>query len=352
MKNYYLAMKRSYKSILIGILGGYLATLINLPLPWLLGALLLNLVVSFTSYKITFDKKIFLPVLLIIGVILAGSFNISLLYKIHLWIYSSIAMIICTIVGTVVVAFYFVKICKFKKYVSTLAALPGAFVVISTAISDITNNKKERGQVVIPQATRVLFVVLFLPFIFVTQIGYQEIDSFGNIATYNLRYFLEIIFLIIVSLIGTKILEKFRIPSAPILAAMIVAGFFYTLELTTARFPDIFINLALVFLGYAIGCRLSGLAPKEILFFSFHGAIMSAILLGIAAIFAYILKIYLGFDFMAAFLSFAPGGLHEVVVISVAYDIDPLFVTYHHFLRVFFIIFSVPFILKFLRKKK
>jgi len=59
MKNYYLAMKRSYKSILIGILGGYLATLINLPLPWLLGALLLNLVVSFTSYKITFDKKFF-----------------------------------------------------------------------------------------------------------------------------------------------------------------------------------------------------------------------------------------------------------------------------------------------------
>ena len=55
---------------------------------------------------------------------------------------------------------------------------------------------------------------------------------------------------------------------------------------------------------------------------------------------------------MAAFLSFAPGGLHEVVVISVAYDIDPLFVTYHHFLRVFFIIFSVPFILKFLKKKK
>ena len=58
MKNYYLAMKRSYKSILIGIVGGYLATLINLPLPWLLGALLLNLVVSFTSYKITFDKKL------------------------------------------------------------------------------------------------------------------------------------------------------------------------------------------------------------------------------------------------------------------------------------------------------
>ena len=81
MKAYYLALKKSYKSIIIGIIGGYIASLLNLPLPWLLGALLLNLLASFSSYKITFDKKIFLPVLLIIGVILAGSFNITLLYK-------------------------------------------------------------------------------------------------------------------------------------------------------------------------------------------------------------------------------------------------------------------------------
>ena len=221
MKEYYLAFKRSFKSIIIGIIGGFIGTLINLPLPWLLGALLLNLLVSFSSYKVTFDKKIFLPVLLIIGVILAGSFNITLLYKIHLWVYSSIAMILCTVVGTVAVSFYFYKICKFNKLVSVLAALPGAFVVIAGAINDITTDKKESGQVVIPQATRVLFIVLFLPFIFVTQIGYQEIDSFGNTPTFDLRYFGELIFLIVVSLIGTKLLEKFKIPSAPILAAMI-----------------------------------------------------------------------------------------------------------------------------------
>ena len=63
MKTYYLALKKSYKSIIIGIIGGYIASLLNIPLPWLLGALLLNLLVSFSSYKINFDKKIFLPVL-------------------------------------------------------------------------------------------------------------------------------------------------------------------------------------------------------------------------------------------------------------------------------------------------
>ena len=259
-------------------------------------------------------------------------------------------MILCTIMGTIVVALYFNKICKFNKLISTLAALPGAFVVIAGAINDIAKTEKESGQVVIPQATRVLFIVLFLPFIFVTQVGYQEIQSFGNTPTFTLRYFLELIFLIGVSFLGTKILEKFKIPSAPILAAMIVAGFFYTFEFTTAKFPDIFINIAFVLLGSAIGCRLSGLAPKEILFYSFHGAVMSAILLAIAGFFAYLLKIFLGFDFMSTFLSFAPGGLHEMVVISVAYNIDPLFVSYHHFLRIFFIILTIPFILKIIKR--
>ena len=58
MLAYYEAIKKSYKSILIGAVGGYLGPLINLPLPWLLGALLLNLFISLTKYKITFDKKI------------------------------------------------------------------------------------------------------------------------------------------------------------------------------------------------------------------------------------------------------------------------------------------------------
>ena len=107
--------------------------------------------------------------------------------------------------------------------------------------------------------------MLILPFVFVTQVGYQEIASHGNNPDYNLRYFLEIIFLLIISQIGTIGFEKLKIPSAPILAAMIFCGFFYTLEITTARFPDIFINIAFVFLGSAIGCRLSGLPIKELL---------------------------------------------------------------------------------------
>ena len=352
MKEYLAALRVSYKSMLIGCAGGYVASYTLLPLPWLLGALIANLVFSFTKFEIKFDKKIFLPVLLVIGVILAGSFNISLLYKIHLWIFSSIAMIICTIIGSIVTAFYLYKICKFKKVVAILAGLPGAFVVIAGALEDLADNKKDRARVIIPQATRVLFIVLFVPFIFLASEGYQEIGANDYKATYNLRYFSELVFLLSISHLLSILLERFTIPSAPILAAMLAAGFFYTLEITTAKFPPLFINIAFVFLGSAIGCRLNGLGIKEIIFYSFHGAVISILLLGIAAIFAYFLNIWFGFDFIATLLSFAPGGLHEMVIISAAYNIDPLFVSYHHFLRVFFIIFAIPFIVKYFKKKK
>ena len=72
---------------------------------------------------------------------------------------------------------------------------------------------------------------------------------------------------------------------------------------------------------------------------------VSSILVIVAMVTAYFLQ-FLGFDFIPTFLSFAPGGIHEMVVISVAYNIDPIFVSYHHFLRILIIVAFLPIILK------
>ena len=51
IKEYILALVGSYKALFIGLVGGYLGTLINLPLPWLLGSLCLNLFFAFTNFE-------------------------------------------------------------------------------------------------------------------------------------------------------------------------------------------------------------------------------------------------------------------------------------------------------------
>ena len=348
--NYFASIIKSYKAIVIGLIGGYLGTVIGLPLPWLLGSLGLNLCFAFTNYKIEFPTKLLNPVFLIIGIILGGTLNISLLYKIHLWLFSSIAMIFCTVISTILAGYYFFKICKFSKFISVLAALPGAFVPISAALLEFGKSKNDK-KVLIPQATRVIFIVSFVPIFFINNLGFSEIVGYNFSNIYNYKYFLEILFLLIVCFLFAGLLKKLNIPSPALIGAMALSGLFYTFEIIDSRFPDTFINIAFVFLGTALGTRLNGLKLRELLYFTFHGLIVSAILVSVAMITAYILT-YAGFDFIPTFLSFSPGGIHEMVVISIAYNIDPIFVSYHHFLRIFLIVIFLPILLRKFHKKK
>ena len=341
---YFLALISSYKAILIGIIGGYLGTLIGLPLPWLLGSLGLNLCFAFTSYKIIFPTKLLNPIFLIVGIILGGTLNVTLLYKIHLWIFSSVAMLLCTIISTILAGYYFFKVCKFSKFISVLAALPGAFVPISAALLEFGKSKNDKG-VLIPQATRVIFIVSFVPIFFISKLGFSEMTGYNYQNIYDYKYFIEIAFLLIICFIFANILKRYKIPSPTLIGAMALSGAFYTFELVNARFPDALINIAFIFLGTALGTRLNGLKIKELLFFIFHGIIVSSILVIVAMITAYLLT-FIGFEFVPTFLSFAPGGIHEMVVISVAYNIDPIFVSYHHFLRILIIVAFLPFLLK------
>ena len=187
MKNFIDSIKKSYVTILIGFIGGYIGVIINLPLPWLLGSLGINLLISFTKFNLSFSSKLLNPVFLFIGIILGGTLNVTLLYKIHLWLLSSIAMLIYVIISTIIVSYYFIKICKFEKIISILAALPGAFVPISAALLEI-ENKHNHKKVIIPQATRVIFIVCMLPIIFVYQKGFVQMKGFNYENIYNLKY--------------------------------------------------------------------------------------------------------------------------------------------------------------------
>ena len=165
-QNFFKDLGTSYKALFIGITGGYIGTIIGLPLPWLLGSLGLNLCVAFTKFDIKFPTKLLNPIFLMVGIILGGTLNVSLLYKIHLWVFSSVAMLVCTIVSTILAGLYFVKVCKFDKFIATLAALPGAFVPIAAALLEY-GKKDNHKQVLIPQATRVIFIVSFVPILFI-----------------------------------------------------------------------------------------------------------------------------------------------------------------------------------------
>ena len=47
-------------------------------------------------------------------------------------------------------------------------------------------------------------------------------------------------------------------------------------------------------------------------------------------------------NFFTLLLSYCPGGIYEVAVIAIFFDLDPEFVSFHHIIRLLMILFIVP----------
>mgnify|MGYP001377919575 CR=1 FL=1 len=74
------------------------------------------------------------------------------------------------------------------------------------------------------------------------------------------------------------------------------------------------------------------------------------VLLGLIA--AYAATFFVDNNFLTLVLSFCPGGIYEVAVIAIAFELEPDFVAFHHIIRLLFILFTVPVILKMINKIK
>ena len=74
------------------------------------------------------------------------------------------------------------------------------------------------------------------------------------------------------------------------------------------------------------------------------------VILGLLA--AYITNFFVENNLMTLILAFCPGGIYEVAVIAIAFDLEPDFVAFHHIIRLLFILFTVPVFLKLIERFK
>ena len=57
-------------------------------------------------------------------------------------------------------------------------------------------------------------------------------------------------------------------------------------------------------------------------------------------------------NFLTLLLSYCPGGIYEVAVIAIAFELNPNFVAFHHIIRLLMILFTIPVILKLIDRKR
>ena len=174
------------------------------------------------------------------------------------------------------------------------------------------------------------------------------IDNFDYISQNHLNLFL----LIIASLFFIFIFNKIKVPAALLSGTLFASGLLQITDIASYRLPDETVNFCLLILGSSVGCKFAEKTVKEIANNSLHSIVATTILVVLGLLAAYVATFFVDTNILTLILSFSPGGIYEVAVIAIAFDLDPDFVAFHHIIRLLFILFTVPIILRIFDKIK
>ena len=327
--------------LIISFPSAIIADYFNIPLAWFLGPMIISSIAALSGLKIIMPKIVLSFILIILGLHIGNYIDQNLFNQIFDWIWTSLIMLIYIIICILVVAKYLQKFASYGEKASIFSAAPGALGPLMILAE---NEKTDLSQVATSHLIRLIIIITVIPFIIVNNTGNDVLlnDDFNYLAQNHLN----LVLLIAASLFFIFIFDKIRIPAALLSGTLFASGLLQITDIASYKLPDQSINFCLLILGASVGCRFAEKTIKEIANNSLHSLVATTILVLLGFIAAYVATFFVDTNILTLILSYSPGGIYEVAVIAIAFDLEPDFVAFHHIIRLLFILFIVPLILK------
>ena len=332
--------------IIISIPSAIVAEFFNIPLAWFLGPMIITSFASLLGLKTKMPKLVLSATLILLGLYIGNYIDKSLFTQIHQWALTSLIMLVYIIISVLIVSRYLQIFSKYDKKTSIFSAAPGALGPLMILAED---EKSDLSQVATSHLIRLIIIITVFPFI---------VNSFYNVESVKIteeiiknQNISHLILLIISSIIFIIIFDKLKIPAALLSGTLFASGFLQISEIAYYQLSPNIINYCLLILGSSVGCRFADKTFKEIAGNALHSFVATFLLVLLGLIAAFVASLIIEKNFFTLLLSYCPGGIYEVAVIAIFFDLDPEFVSFHHIIRLLMILFIVPFMLKIIEKK-
>ena len=306
-------------------------------MPWLLGALLAN-----ALWVIVWPNRLTTPVfypekfrrgfIVVIAVMIGGTFTPALVTALPKWWPSFIAMIVYTVICHAMAYAVYRKFARIDRATAFFAASPGGLVESIILGEEAGGDEKLIATL---HFVRLSLVVAIVPFGFSIWEGHAVGSasgaafgaSSGGISLY------DAFLLTTAGLSGYLVCRFLRIPAGIIFGPMVFSGALHVSGVTDAQVPAILGIIAQVFVGTGIGVRFSGMRAKTLVWAFGLCGIAVTLMLTVVLLFAVVLAPLTDVDGEVYIASFAPAGVIEMSLIALTLGANPVFVTTHHVLR-------------------
>lgn len=332
--------------LVLGTAGGYLFYLLNLPLPWMMGAMTFTTIAAVSGVRIALMPRLRMVFITVLGVMLGSAFSPSVFDYIQNWLVSFCWLLAYVAIATFVVRLYYIHVAGYDAVTAYFSASPGG---LSEMILVGSTFGGDEARIALAQGARILVAVAAL------SVGYRLFGGYApggiGLAGTTPLASLDMLWLAVAAVAGFFGARLIRLPAYALVGPMILSAALHIGGVTASTPPQELVAVAQVVVGSMIGARFTGLPAKLVLRGIGLAVGATLLLLGIAALLGWAVTWSTGLPFSSTLLAFAPGGLAEMSLIALALGVDVAYVSSHHVVRIFLIVVAAPLVFRLLRRR-
>lgn len=326
------------KVLVLSLIGGFLFSRLHISIPWMLGPIVFVMLVQFV-YKgpLRWSGKLRDIGIVMVATMIGVQFNIELFGMLGSLLFYMLTLNLILIGGSIGIAFCANKWAKIPMKAALLGSIPGGLGQILIFAEE--ENIKEIGMITYLQVIRLLLVVVLVPFI----VAGQTMGSAPSDANLTV----SLVLLTGAAWVCGYAAKRIRMPVAFFIAPIILL---ITLQLTTPlampEVPGIFMITAQLLIGAHIGLMLKPHMVKLPLRVLIAGIASALALIILTFGSSFIMSFAMDTSFATSFLSTAPGGLDQMVLLAEDINADVSLVSMFQTFRLLFIFTLVMPLLK------
>ena len=314
----------------LGSIGGYAFTKMNVPLPWLLGSLLVTTGCSIARMPVAMPGRIRTVSTTVLGVLLGSRITPEYFQDLSQWSVSVVALLLFVVVSTATCYAYLRRVGNYTSADAFFGSVPGG-------LNDMTLIGSQMGAdervVALVHGCRLLLTVALMPAFLLV---FAEAHVVPGSSDYGVGVPLDAWgagLMILSAVSGGLVATWLRLPGGALIGPLAIYGALTFAGWTDAVPPGWLVAVAQVVAGAAIGVRFRNTPYDDLTRTMLIALGATVIQLNFSLLFAILVNQISGLSIADLILAFAPGGQAEMSLLGLSLGGDIAFITLHSTIR-------------------
>jgi uncharacterized protein len=303
---------------------GYGASLIHLPLAWVLGPLVAAAVIGIAGMRLPAPTMTRRAGQLIIGATVGLSMTSAVVAGLAAWLPLMLATALFSILVSATFSPLLARFSRIDGKTAFFCVLPGGLAEMGNIGASIG---AQAEPIALIQALRIAIVVLLIPPLMVAHGLHQVPEAIPDLMPLSVALVLS------VSLGGAMAAHLARFNNPWVVGALITTGILTALDVTHGRMPHLVFVIGQILIGYNIGTRFRRDALRKLPRVATIGIGVILAMVLVMTLYAFILTRLFYLDFAVAILAASPGGTAEMAATAQILHLPVALITAFHVVR-------------------